>query len=110
MDEWSEWRRFPDPRNGDYLCAPFGPGVYELRNSRTGEAICPGESKNVAFRMSSLIPAPYGRSGRNNALKREYVLKNLADLEYRTIACRSKAEAKHVENRLKSSKQFMFPN
>jgi hypothetical protein len=32
MNEWQKWRAFPDPRKGMYWVAPFGPGVYELRN------------------------------------------------------------------------------
>jgi hypothetical protein len=32
MNEWSEWHRFPDPRKGELLIAPFGPGCYELRH------------------------------------------------------------------------------
>ena len=36
---WSPWRAFPDPRERAYLCAPFGPGVYELRNSQTRELV-----------------------------------------------------------------------
>lgn len=31
FDEWSEWRRFPDPATGGFLTAPIGPGVYDLR-------------------------------------------------------------------------------
>jgi len=31
-DQWSEWRRFPDPRKLEFLIAPFGPGCYELRD------------------------------------------------------------------------------
>ena len=30
--DWSDWRDFPDPRSFGILVAPFGPGVYEMRN------------------------------------------------------------------------------
>ena len=98
---WSRWLVFPDPDDGGYLSAPFGPGVYELRNRRTGEMVLVGESKNVAYRMSSLFPAPSGTGGRSNADKRKYVLSNLRDIEYRTMACKSKEEASRAENALR---------
>ena len=31
---WSNWKSFPDPRKGDYLIAPLGSGVYQLRNRK----------------------------------------------------------------------------
>lgn len=83
---WSEWRKFPDPRNGDYLYAPFGSGVYQLKNTKTGEFVLFGKSKHLAKRMTSLLPPPYGAGTRNNENKRVYVLKHLNDIVYRTIA------------------------
>lgn len=32
--EWSDWRKFPDPRKGEYLLVPFGSGVYQLKNTK----------------------------------------------------------------------------
>ena len=51
---------FRDPGSFGELSAPFGPGVYELRNRKTGELVLFGMSKNVAYRMSSLLPQPDG--------------------------------------------------
>ena len=31
---WSDWKSFPDPRKGEYLYAPLGSGVYQLRNKK----------------------------------------------------------------------------
>ncbi len=31
---WSNWKSFPDPRKGEYLYAPLGSGVYQLRNKK----------------------------------------------------------------------------
>ena len=84
-DRWSEWRPFPDPKKGEYICAPFGPGVYQLRNIKIGEFILFGCGNNVAYRMSTLLPKPYGASGRNNNSKKMYVAENLSYVEYRTI-------------------------
>jgi len=97
---WQEWRVFPDPTKGEFLTAPLGAGVYWLRDSISGENIYIGEGSHVAQRMSSLLPAPLGHGTRNNAPLREYVLANLARIEYSTAACASKAAALMLETRL----------
>lgn len=28
---WSQWLPFPDPSQKGVICAPFGPGVYQLK-------------------------------------------------------------------------------
>jgi hypothetical protein len=86
VNDWSEWRSFPNPQKCEYLIAPFGAGCYELRNRRTGKLVLFGKAQNVAARMSSLLPAPFGCGTRNNTEKREYVLANISVVEYRTIA------------------------
>ena len=98
---WSDWRTFPDPRNCDYLVAPFGFGVYQLKNSKINEFTLFGRSKNLAHRMSSLLPIPLGASGRNNEEKREYVLNNIENIEYRTVAFTSEKEMKDCERELR---------
>lgn len=103
VSSWSEWLPFPDPRLGGYLVAPFGPGVYELRNKETGELVLFGSGKNVAYRMSSLLPHPLGQGTRNNSRKRDYVLQHLEHLEYRTAACRSESEAKSNERQTRDA-------
>ncbi|MXW92110.1 MAG: hypothetical protein F4114_00115 [Rhodospirillaceae bacterium] len=109
MSKWSDWRPFPDPRSGSYLSAPFGIGVYELRNRGTGELVLYGKSKNVARRMSSILPPPLGAGTRNNLAKREYVLKHLAEIDYRTMACADEAAALAAEANLRSSNKYRFP-
>jgi hypothetical protein len=108
--EWSEWRPFPDPRKKGILIAPFGAGCYELRH-RDERLILFGTGQNLAYRMSSLLPAPYGAGTRNNADKRAYVLKHLDDIEYRTIAHSTPQEAELCEKGLKGpkgSKGYIF--
>ena len=105
---WSSWKAFPDPRKAEYLHAPFGPGVYELRNTRTCEFVLFGKSKNVAYRMSSLLPPPYGAPGRNNKEKQNYVSDHLADIEYRTKACGSEALAAQEERDLRIAHSSRF--
>ena len=109
MHRWSRWHRFPDPSSGGYLSAPFGSGVYELRNRRSGELVYCGEGKNVAQRMTSLLPADAGGSGtRNNARLRQYLHDNLADIEYRTKAFTNKVAAKSKESKLQEKHDYRF--
>ena len=72
--EWSDWRRFPDPRKLELLIAPFGPGCYELRNGM--QLVLFGKGNHVAERMASLLPPPYGCGTRNNQAKRKYVFEH----------------------------------
>jgi hypothetical protein len=64
--EWSEWRPFPDPRKSGILTAPFGAGCYELRH-RDGRLVLFGTAGHVAYRMTSLLPKPFGSGHRSNA-------------------------------------------
>ena len=106
--EWNTWRPFPDPRRGEYLHAPFGPGAYELRNRETGEAVLFGVSGNVARRLTSLLPRPLGAGTRRNDAKRAYVLAHLGEVEYRTMPCLSRDAALHQESRLRAAKRYLF--
>lgn len=104
---WSDWSPFPNPQKGEYLYAPFGPGVYQLRNRKTDEFVLFGQGDNVAFRMSSLLPEPYGAGFRKNAKKREYVWKYIDDIEYRTIALEPE-KIKAFEEFIKKKKCHIF--
>ena len=104
MTKWTRWHPFPDPAAGGYLHAPFGPGVYELRRRASGELILYGKSKNVARRMSSILPRPLGAGTRNNSAKRECVAEHLADIDYRTKACADEATATAEERKLRANK------
>ena len=110
MMEWSEWKPFPDPNLRGYIYAPFGPGVYELRNKERDEYVLFGRSKNVAWRMTSLFSRDDGGQGnRNNKDKQQYVQENLTVIEYRTLACDTEENAKKQERQLKSSRSYVFP-
>ena len=104
--EWSEWRPFPDPRHNDYLRAPFGCGVYQLRMGK--EYIMFGSGANLASRMCSLLPAPYGCGTRKNDDKRRYALSHIKNIKYRTVACKTREEAHQIEKELKSLKIHLF--
>ncbi len=98
LRSWADWKPFPDSTIGEYLDAPIGPGVYEVRHTETGEIIAFGNSAEVAQALTDVIrgPAGWGKVfGRKNASHRA------SDLEYRTCAARSAREAKSVAERLR---------
>jgi len=103
---WSEWRLFPDPRKHGILVAPVGPGCYELRNG--GRLILYGQSRNVAYRMTSLLPKEWGCGTRYNEKKRDYVFTHLGRIEYRTLACKTADEARIEEGKLPLQGKYLF--
>jgi excinuclease UvrABC nuclease subunit len=105
---WTDFSPFPSPLQNGYLNAPFGEGVYELKNYRTNQLVYVGESKNVANRMSSLLPKPMGTGTRNNLDLRNYNLQNLQDLYYRTLACDDEMKAKQKETEMKENYKYLF--
>lgn len=106
---WSRWRPFPDPRRGEDLVAPIGAGCYDLRLRSTGERILFGTGAHLAERMTSLLPAPFGKGTRNNSGKRQCVLDEIADMEYQTITFATKAEAQAFERTLRGL-GYRFPD
>lgn len=106
--QWSDWKTFPNPEKKGYIFAPFGAGVYQVRNNITQEYILFGESKNLAYRMTSLLPRPLGAGTRKASDKREYIIENLQDIEYRTTACDSKDEAKEIQKELRNLRIHKF--
>lgn len=107
---WSRWAAFSDPRKQQSLRAPFGPGVYELRRKGTEKPVLVGFGINFAHRMTSLLPAPYGQGTRDNADKREYVLRYIRTIEYRCAACidESSARALETERRREQKAELTF--
>jgi len=51
MNEWTKWAPFPDPRKKQFLVAPLGPGVYELRLKGTGKPVLVGVGRRCALRI-----------------------------------------------------------
>lgn len=107
-NNWTAFFHFPSPIRMGYLHAPFGPGVYELKNVKTEELVYVGEGGHVALRMTSLLPAPYGKGTRNNAKLRQYIFDNLADIHYRTLACKDKATAKLIQDEMIDNHNYLF--
>ena len=106
--EWSDWRLFPDPRKKGFLLAPYGYGLYQIKNIKTNEFILFGVGKNCAYRMSSLLPRPYGQGTRNNIPKRQYILENIECMHYRTIAFDKAKEMSEVERTIKELRIHKF--
>ena len=108
---WSRWHPFPDPRTHGFLHAPIGPGVYDLRRTSTKQPVLFGIGGRCAQRMSSLLPKPYGEGTRNNEAKRRYVLRHIADIEYRVRPTATRQEAAAIEREIKQkhAKKYRFP-
>lgn len=108
IDKWTTFNLFPSPFEGGYLFAPFGAGVYELKNIDTNELVYVGEGANVAYRMSSLMPEPFGAGTRNNFKLRQYILKNVNVIQYRTLTCSDKICAKKIQNEMIANYNYIF--
>lgn len=104
VQTWSGWKRFPHAQSGGHIEAPIGPGVYEVRHAGTGELIAFGHSASVANAIAGLKVESGG-----NPLARLFGRQPQAtaapDLEYRTCAAASRAEAKVAAQRLNGLRQ-----
>jgi hypothetical protein len=103
---WSGWKRFPDAESGDNVEAPIGPGVYEVRHTLTGRLIAFGHAANVAHAITEL------KVDRTNPFARLFkpapLISRVSDLEYRTCAAGSRAEAKTAAQRLKGLREIAW--
>jgi hypothetical protein len=100
---WSGWKRFPDAQSGENVEAPIGPGVYEVRHAPSGRLVAFGPAGNVAHAITDLkVP-------RSNPIARLFkpapLTSPVSDLEYRTCAAASRAEARTAAQRLKGLRQ-----
>ena len=108
INNWTKFSRFPSPLQNGYLHAPFGAGVYELKNVKSKELVYVGEGANTAYRMSSLLPEPHEAGTRNNSRLRSYIFENLSDVYYPTLACTDKATAKQIQNNMINHNKYIF--
>lgn len=107
-ENWSLWRKMPRPEHCRSIEGPRNPGVYQIREVGTKKKILFGIGVDCQKRMKSLYPKPYGVGTRNNEDKRKYILRNWANLEYRTLSKSSREEAKNVEDEIKAQKDHLF--
>jgi hypothetical protein len=103
MQSWTDWKRFPDSHNRELVEAPIGPGVYEVRHADTGEVIAFGHAASVANAIGEL--KINGNAGMFAKLFHRSASIPVNDLEYRTCATASRAEAKIAAKRLQGLRQ-----
>ncbi|MBU2912933.1 hypothetical protein [Reichenbachiella agariperforans] len=105
---WTNWKELPSPEQCRGIEAPNGAGIYQLRNKKTDELVLFGISVTCRKRMKSLYPKPYGTGTRNNSGKREYVLNNWQNIQYRTLSTSDRDEAKRIEDEIKQKDNHIF--
>ena len=99
MQTWSGWKRFPDAHGGVTVEAPIGPGVYEVRHTMTGRVVAFGHAANVASALTELkLNGVAGAFAR--LFRRQPPASRVSDLEYRTCAASTRAEARTTAQRL----------
>jgi hypothetical protein len=97
MPNWSNWERVS--QGSDHIEATVGPGVYEVRHMVTGRVIAFGYAGNVAKTIGKLrFEGGFGPFAK--LFGRPRLSFRLSDLEYRTCAAASRAEAKITSQRL----------
>jgi hypothetical protein len=93
ISTWNEWKRYPRPGRGDNLEAPISPGIYEVRFAGTGALHSFAAVDNVAQALALLPLGNKSWFGRRDTTE-------VPDLEYRTCATSTKADAKAATERM----------
>jgi hypothetical protein len=93
ISTWSEWKRYPRAGRGENIEAPISPGIYEVRLAGTGALHSFGAVDNVAQALSQLTIRSKSWFGRREPTESP-------DLEYRTCATSTKADAKAATERM----------
>ena len=89
IGRWTEWKRFPKAERGEHLEAPIGPGIYEIREAATGGLFTFGAADSVAQALAAVaMPQRSFTSWFRGSVP------TTPNLEYRTCATSTKAEAK----------------
>ena len=92
ISTWSEWKRYPRAGRGENLEAPITPGIFEVRYA-SGALHSFGAVDNVAQALALLPVGSKSWFGRRESVE-------TPDLEYRTCATSTKADAKAVAERM----------
>ena len=93
ISTWSEWKRYPRAERGENIEAPISPSIYEVRYAGTGALHSFGAVDNVAQALALLTAGSKSWFGRREPA-------TTPDLEYRTCATSSKADAKAAAERM----------
>ena len=92
ISKWSEWKRYPRPGRDENIEAPILPGIYEVRFAGSGALHSFGAVDNIAEALAQLATGSRSWFGRRGA--------PTSDLEYRTCAAATKADAKAAAERM----------
>jgi len=96
MTCWTGWKRYPRASRGENIEAPISAGIYEVRHAGSGALFAFGAVDNLAQSLAQLrrgprsITAWFGRQA----------LPDLPELEYRTCATRTRADARIAAERM----------
>ncbi len=93
ISTWSEWKRYPRAGRGENIEAPISPGLYEVRYAGTGALHSFEAVDNVAQALALL------QTGSKSWFSRRET-RAPADLEYRTCATSTRADAKAAAQRM----------
>src|SRR5258705_12270211 len=93
ISTWSEWKRYPRAGGGETIEAPITPGLYGVRFAGTGALHSFEAVDNVAQALAQLAVGSKSWFSRRDAAK-------LPDLEYRTCATSSRADARAAAERM----------
>jgi hypothetical protein len=100
-NNWSSWRRFPDPNFSGSIEAPMGPGVYEVRRISTGEVVAFGAAPVVARSLAALRLHPCVKSW--ISLSRQQP--SAEEFEYRTCTAATPSAATLVAENLRGRRR-----
>jgi hypothetical protein len=93
ISTWSHWKRYPRAGRGENIEAPISPGIFEVRFAGTGALHSFDAVDNVAQALALLPVGSKSWFGRRGPAV-------MPDLEYRTCAASSRAEAKAAAERM----------
>ena len=100
---WTSWKRLPNAERGEYVEAPIGPGIYEVRDVATGDLAAFDASTNVAHALAALRKPPSRPWSKLFGGDRQPV--RGPELEYRTCAASSVSEARYMVQALAGRRQ-----
>jgi hypothetical protein len=100
-NNWSSWRRFPDPNFGVSIEAPMGPGVYEVRRIATGEVVAFGAAPVIARSLAALRLHPRVKSWISLLRQQQFA----DEFEYRTCVAATPATAALVAEGLRGRRR-----
>ena len=102
IGNWSNWKRFPEAELGEHVEAPIGPGIYEVRNAAAGDLVAFDAAGNVAHALAALRKQPSGWARLFGGASKT---PPSGELEYRTCAASSLAEARLMVQALNGRRQ-----